>query len=342
MSIDQYDFLLCIPQSKKALNDRFLLLKHTKTYFDEFKELYEKAKSKKFGKLESQKLKKILDDEIFQFSEIERGLLFAFTLSDKICDLKPEIQNMLRISNDYPPQDKEGNDKTFRKKLIQDLGRFEAFMPALRAKLVGYEIAYLLTNDESYLIHLLSITDKYFSCPLIIRKITWFRSLSIFSNNSEEKIKSKKFMKALEKVIKGSTKSKRRSQPYWRNHYYYYEVMSCIESSFTINDKKGLENYVQMCAYHWGIPIDFLDLIYNKADTSTNLALQIMEDKKMIINGEQFLKGYHKHIKKVKEKNIKVIFLPEYFFSILDLISVEPLFFTQFDPFENLNNFKLT
>jgi hypothetical protein len=136
MSNFQYDFSLCIPQSKKALKDRFLILKHTKTYFEEFSDLFKKAQLKQFGKQEVSTIEAILKDEQFQFSEIDRGLLFAFSLNGKINDLKPELLSMLRISNDFPPRKKEDIDKAFIKKLAIDLAKFDVFLPALRAKLV--------------------------------------------------------------------------------------------------------------------------------------------------------------------------------------------------------------
>lgn len=314
---------------------RLWLLKKIDLYHDEMKNFLEKSIRKTFSDVDEKKLRSLLNDKELGFTEVDRGLLFTHAFIQNLSSFPTELVKSLDNDPWITSKHYGTDDKALIKKLEEGFSDSSKFLSYVRAKLAFRELAYLILKDDKIILDLLGISLKYLSCPVISRQIEFMRDERIYSKN---KAAPKKFIQEVTSLIEGNTKKKKRQFWYWRGQYYFTEIKACIETFNSIRDESQKASYLNAIKVQWYIPTEYTKLIDAKEDTPTNITLGILERRKIISSGEQFLKGYRATIKALRDSNMSLNFLPSEVFSIFDIMAINPLIFTKLDPFSYLNH----
>lgn len=329
---------LTLPSTKNLHNDlkvRLSLLKEADLYVEEMLTYFKKAKAGNLNDEDKKEIWKILQSDDLAFTEVDRGVLFSQAFIQNMDFVKPEVLNMLDNRSGKTRIVYGEDEKAVFRKFKREFGYFGRMLLPIRAKLAFRELAYVLLKDKEIILDLLAISLKYLSCPRIVQIIDFEKDRRIYARSGSQE--SKKFIKDLSIIIQGNTKNKKRTQWYWRAHYYFFEIKSCIETFNSIKDEDKKRDYLESVKLTWVIPSNYVSLIAAKSDSPTNLTLGILEAKNYIKSGSQFLKGFNKNIKKLKDSASYLHLMPEEIFSLMDAIAFEPLIFTKVDPFKYLN-----
>lgn len=317
------------------VRSRLWLLNKIDLYHDEMKTFLDKSIKKTFSAADEKKLRSFLKHKELAFTEVDRGLIFTHAFVQNISSFPTKLVKSLDNDPWLTSKHYGTADKALIRRLEEGFSDSSMFLSYVRAKLAFRELAYLILKDDNIILELLGITLKYLSCTVISRHIELMRDERIYSKNKTD---SKKFVQQVSSLIQGNTKEKKRQSWYWRGQYYFAEIKSCIETFNLIKDESQKASYLKAIKVQWYIPTEYTKLINTKEDTPTNLALGVLESRGIIDSGEQFLKGYRKTIKTLKDSNIAINLLPSEIFSIFDIMSINPLVFTKLDPFSYLNH----
>lgn len=331
---------LGIPSGKNIVEEvgyRLSLLKKMDFYYEEMFSFIEKTHKKNLTAKDISSLWGLLKNRELEFTEVDRGILFTNALVENLENIDVKILSALDNNRFNTFRDFGEDDKAITRKLKSGFSSFSNLLLYIRAKLAFRELAYVVLRDNRIVVDLLKITLKYLSCPTVGRIIETEKDKRIYLKQG--KAESKKFIKQVSECIQGNTKSKKREIWYWRSHYLFIEIRCCIECynrDDTTDEKNG---YLTLIGAMWAIPDSYISLIKTKSDSPTNLTLGILEARGIIQpdTGTQFLAGYNRNVKRNKEATLALALYPEEIYSFFDLMNVEPLFFTKFDPFEYLN-----